>query len=209
RIDALGPRQLLDERRRPFELAVGAVHGIADAVAVGVQHQLLAVDVDHDVLGHRVVIVGVVRRLLEVPLDLAGVGVERQRRIRVEVVAGAEGVVPIRARIADAPVDRVAAWLVGAGDPGRAAAGDFRVVVALPGLDAGLALAGDGVGAPDLLLGVEVGCRDPAADAVFGAGDAGDRHVLDDQRRAGDDFALVGVGDLALPLDLPSVPVGG
>jgi hypothetical protein len=35
-------------------------------------------------------------------------------------------------------------WVVGAGDPGRAAAADGRVVVTLPGLVARLALARDG-----------------------------------------------------------------
>src|SRR5262249_38822408 len=145
-----------------------------------------------------VIIERVVRRVLVVPLDLAGVGVERDRAVGIEVVAGTILGVPIRTRVADAPDDRVGRRIVGAGDPGRTAAVGGRPVVILPGIAAGLALQRDRVGAPDLLHRREVGGGEPAANAVFGAGRAGNRHALHDQWRAGDDLALVGVGNLAL-----------
>src|SRR6185437_11052937 len=99
------------------------------------------------------------------PLDLAGVGIESQRAVGIEVVAGTVGVVPVRSRVADTPDQGVGRGIIAAGHPGRAAAAGSSVLRVLPSVAAGLALARDGVGAPDLLLGIEIGRRDPAADA--------------------------------------------
>src|SRR5712691_10938687 len=73
------------------------------------------------------------------------------------------------------------------------------LLAVLPGLVAGLAGARDGVGAPNLLAGVEVGAINEAADAVFAAGGADDRHVAHYQRRERKRLGDVGVGDLAFP----------
>ena len=212
RVEPGRPGGLLHERQTPDELAVGPVDGVAHAVAVGFQVKLarLAVHrrIHQHVLGDAVVVVRVVRRVLVVPLDLARIDVHRERAVGVEVVAGPVLVVPVRAGVADAPDQGVGLRVVAACDPGRAAAVRGRALV-LPGLRAGLAGRGDGVGAPDFLVGVEVGRRDPAADAVLGAGNARDREVLDDERSARDHLALVGIGDLALPGDLAGVLVGG
>ncbi|KAF0187433.1 MAG: hypothetical protein FD165_2913, partial [Gammaproteobacteria bacterium] len=56
---------------------------------------------------HRVVVVAVVRRELVVPFQLAGVGVERNDGLSVEIVAGTLVGVPVGPRIADAPVREV------------------------------------------------------------------------------------------------------
>ena len=73
------------------------------------------------------------------------------------------------------------------------------VLAVLPGLVAGLAGAGNRIGAPGRLAGVEIGRLDIAADAELAAGGADDREVAHDQRRDGQRLAERGIGDLALP----------
>ncbi len=75
-------------------------------------------------------------------------------------------------------------------------------VTALPGFIARLAGARNGVGAPGLFAGIEIGRLDEAADAELAAGGAHDREVADDQRRHRQSFAERRIGDLALPGDL-------
>ena len=110
RADLLGPGRL-DERPRTQQLAVGAVEGVEEAVAVGEEQRLPRHAVDGHVGQHRhlrrVPVVHVVRRELVVPLEHAGVGVERDDRVGVEVVALAVVAVEIRTRVAGAPVDQV------------------------------------------------------------------------------------------------------
>src|SRR6202023_1120268 len=60
----------------------------------------------HDRLIGAVVVPGVIRRPLVVPLDLAGIRIERQHRVGVQVVARTQGRQPW-AGIADAPDQRV------------------------------------------------------------------------------------------------------
>jgi hypothetical protein len=62
--------------------------------------------------------------------------------------------------------------------------------------------------APGLLAGVQVGRGEPAADAVLRARDAGDRQILDHERRHGDDLRDRRIGDLAFPGDLAGLLVG-
>src|SRR5215510_3255576 len=73
------------------------------------------------------------------------------------------------------------------------------LLAVLPGLVAGLAGAGDGVGAPDLLAGVEIGAVDPAADAELAAGRADDRDVANDQRSERERLGDRRIRHLALP----------
>jgi hypothetical protein len=61
--------------------------------------------------------VRVVRRELEVPFRLAGIGVERGHAAGIEVVAGAHIAVHVGAGIAGALVDQVQCRIVGAGHP--------------------------------------------------------------------------------------------
>src|SRR5690348_15143651 len=100
--------------------------------------------------------------VLVVGLDLAVLGIEREYRTCVEIVAGMRFTRP-RCGIADAPVDGLAVLVVSAGHPGRAAA--RLPVVALPRIMAGLARAGNGEGPPQLLAAIGIKRDDVAANA--------------------------------------------
>src|SRR5260370_32107799 len=82
-------------------------------------------------------VMGVVRRELVIPSELARIGVERDHGIAVKIVTGADACVQSRRRIAYAPIDQVEGRIVGAGDPCAAAPALFPV--AGPGLLARLA----------------------------------------------------------------------
>src|SRR3569833_157647 len=100
-------------------------------------------------------------------LDLAGVGIEREHRGGVEIVAGMSLAGPRRG-VADAPIDRLGLLVVIAGHPGGAAA--VLPVVSLPGLVARLAFARNGEGPPQLLAVLGVIGGDIAAHAKLAAG---------------------------------------
>ena len=212
-VQALRPVQLLHELGAPDVLAVAAVQRVGEAVAVGVQRgaHVLAVDVgiDEGVLRDGIEIVGIVRRVLESPQELAGIGIQGDGAVGPQVVARAIGVIPVRTGIGRAPDDDVEFGVIGARHPGGAAAGLPGAVVVLPGFVTRLARPRNGVGAPDFLAGVHVQRRDPAAHAKLGAGHAGQHHVLDDQRRVGDDLGDAGVGHLGFPQQAAVVLVEG
>ena len=90
------------------ELAGLAVEHVVERIAIGGHDELaglalpIGVDQDLDLVG--VPVVGVVRRELEPPDDLARVWIEGQQAVRVEVVAGAQVTVPVGCRVADWPV---------------------------------------------------------------------------------------------------------
>ena len=90
----LGPGHL-HERLAEQELAVGAIEHVHEPVPVGPQHHLarpaLPLDVGEHRHLHRVVVELVVRRELEMPFQLTGVGVERDDRFAVQVVAARGG----------------------------------------------------------------------------------------------------------------------
>ena len=89
--DARGPRQLLHEGGGLQQVAAGPIQDVEEAVAVRVQQQAARLAaprrVHQDRRLLRVPIPDVVRRVLEVPLETARRGIERQNRIRVQVVA--------------------------------------------------------------------------------------------------------------------------
>src|SRR5262249_11815587 len=109
----------------------------------------------------------------------------------------------VGARIADALVDGLGVLVVGRRHPDRGAAVLPALLAVLPGLVTGLARARNGVGAPRLLAGVEVGRVDPAADAELAAGGADDGDVAHDEGRKRHRLADGGLGHLALPQLLP------
>ena len=197
-----------DERLPEQELPVGAVEHVHHAVAIGPEHRFARPALELDVGEHRnlrrVVVELVVRRELEMPLELTGVGVERDDRFAVEVVAGAAIAVPVGTRIADAPVGQIEIGIVGAGHPDRAAAGLPRI--AGPRLVSALARTGNGVEAPGLLAGAGVERGDKPADAEFAADGADDDLVLDDQRSQGE--AVAGFRPRAADGDVPHQPAG-
>src|SRR5204862_4632428 len=85
----------------------------------------------------------------------------------------------------------------------RAAAGP-GLTVGRPGLGARLTRLGHGVGAPQMLAGLQVPTVDVATHAELAAGAAGDERVLDDQRSEGGTLTRTHVTNGLLP-DLLSV----
>ena len=119
--------------------------------------------------------------ILEVALDRARGDVERDRRRRVEVVAGALVAHP-RAAVAGAPEREVGLGIVGAGDPHRTAAG-LPLVALRPRLAARFARRRHGVRPPRLLAGLGVKRRDEAANAHLAARCADHDLAVGDERR--------------------------
>ena len=134
---------------------------------------------------------------LEVPLHFAGIGVEGDDALGVEVVAFADVAVEIGGGVAGAPVEEIQLGIVGAGEPGAAAAGFPGV--AGPGVVAGFAGAGDGVPAPETFAGVGVIGVEEAVEAMIAGGDAHDDFILDDHGRGGGPIAFGGFGDFGFP----------
>src|SRR6516165_5804280 len=106
-----------------------------------------------------------VRRLLEVPHDLAGIGVERDGRGSVEIVAGTEFRIMRRECIAGAVVEKVGGRIIGGGLPHAAAANPPGIMIVLPGFGARLARGRNRESAPSELAGIDVEGADPAAGA--------------------------------------------
>ena len=142
RVEAVEPVRL-HVRLALEELAGRAIEHVHHAVAVGPEHHLARLALPLDVGEHRhlrgVVVELVVRRELVVPLQLAGVDVERDDAVAIEVVAPARAAVPVGRRIAGAEEHEIRLRIVGARVPHADAAGLPRV--AGPRLVARLALA--------------------------------------------------------------------
>ena len=173
---------------------------------VRMDDQLLAVPIDHHELTDGAVEVpGVVRQLLVIELQPAGVGIERDDRGGVEVVArpwprglpvGAGPVVE-RRRVARAPPHRVRLGVIGAGHPAAATTGPPRV--AAPRLHA-LVGAGHREELPDLAAAGGIDAEDRAAARPLTALGADDDLVLDQQGRTREaDGELLGVDQLRVP----------
>ena len=140
------------------------------------------------------------RRLLIRPRRLPGVGIAREDRHRILVVARPLIGIP-RARVAGAVVEEVELGVVAVPAPGGAAAA--LPLFTLPRFhrsrEADFCLRACAVHPPDLLAGVDVVGGDESADTEFTAGDAGDHFVLDHHRRRRDGLALLVVSLLDLP----------
>src|SRR6185312_999344 len=104
--------------------------------------------------------------VLMVSLDLPGVGINRNGRAGVEIVARVQVARPGR-RIAHTPVRQVALRVVSPGDPHRAAAG--LPGIGVPSLAPGLIGARDRVGLPELLAGIGVERGNEGANAELTA----------------------------------------
>ena len=165
--------------------------------------------VDDDQLEHLVEVVRLGRNVLEVPLDLAGLRVERQRRVAVQRRAlGAALRAGPGLGLRGGPVDQVGVRVVAAGDPG-VGAGPERERQVAPGVAAGLARAGHRGGAPQLGAGLGVVGRDEAdvVLVVLAARDARDHHALHDDGAARVAVAELVVGHLLLPHHLAGAGV--
>ena len=118
------------------------------------------------------------------PFQLAGPGVERQNAIGIKIVAGAAAIVAVGPGIARGPVEGVRGRIVRACEPGGTAAVTW--FAALPGFDARLAAARHGPTPPDERAGIGgLNAATKPRMPSIGAGDAGDDHVVDDQRGHG------------------------
>src|SRR5205085_8309635 len=98
---------------------------MADDLAAATADGLVIKHVDADF----VEVPGVVRRVLEVPGELAGVDVQRDDRVGVEVVAGTRLRIVDRHRVPRAPDGELRRGIVGARLPEAAAPGLPRVVL--------------------------------------------------------------------------------
>ena len=140
---------------RPVELP-------EDGELAHAEDRLLLVVVDQDPLERLVHVVAVAGDVLEVPLHLAGGGVEGQGRVAVERVAvGAAGVARPRLGLGRPVEDEAGRGVVAAGNP-RVAAGAEQQRQVAPGVAAALAGAGDGRGPPEHLAGAGVDPDDVA-----------------------------------------------
>ena len=196
-VETLGPGDLGHKRVGAQQVAVGAVGHKEEAIAVslgaGLDHLAVFFQVERDEFVHAVKVPAVMRRGLQVPLDFAVVRVDGQGGGGVQVVALAGPRVP-RRRIAGAHEDGVGFRVVGAAQPGGAAA--LLPLVAFPG---GVQRAGHGAflaierahmafdhrTRPHQLASLGVAGFHLADNAEFTAGHAGDDLALHDHRRGG------------------------
>src|SRR5713101_1285236 len=122
------------------------------------------------------------RRVLVIAFDLAGIGVESERRVRVEVVAG-----PVVRDpwpwIPGAPVSRVCCGVIDPGNPGRSAA-PF-VGLSCPGVATRLVCRRHGISFPDALSSERVKRAYGAPNAELATRVAGDDFAAHRKRRQG------------------------
>src|SRR5262249_48321182 len=142
-IETLGPVQLVGVLSTLDEAAIAAIDRIEEAVAGEMADDLALLAIDYLIIEHvdadLVVIPRVVRRVLEVPDQLAGVDVERNDRVGVEIVAGAGLGIVLRHWISGPPDREPGRRIVGTGLPQAATTRLPGVVLVLPGLAARLA----------------------------------------------------------------------
>ena len=213
-VNPLRPVQVVHILLGPDELSVGAVDRVVEAVARIVADHLPQHAIDLDVVQHvdadLVEVPRVVRRVLEVPRELAGAHVDRNHRVRVQVVARTELRVVDRVRVAGADDVEMRRRIERAGLPDAAAAGLPGAVVVLPGLAAGVARLRYGVEAPLLVTGLGVESGDPAARAAVARAVLHDDDAVGDERRRVEFLLaaeLVFGGDALVPHDLAVVAI--
>ena len=192
RVESTGPVRR-HELRCDEVFAGRAVQDEEVAVAAGVRQQLagLAGDGRVEQYGrlHGVPIMRVMRRRLVEPLDLAGVGVNREDGAGVQVGSLAHIAGQHRVRVAGAPVHQVQRWIVGAGQPDGTAALGHRFGAG-PCLRPGLAGLGDGVQPPQYFAGVGIERVHRMGHVRHIAGGAEADLVLDHERGGRDVIAV-------------------
>src|SRR6267378_595890 len=214
-VEALGPVQVVDVLAAAHEAAVVAVERIVEAVATEMAEHLahLAVDVGviQQVDADLVIVPRIVGQILVVPDQLAGIDIERDHGVGIEVVAGARLRIVLRHRVAGAPDGEPGGGIVGAGLPEAAAARLPGAGLVLPGLAARIAGLGDGVPSPQFVAGARIEPREPAAGRIAGA--VGNEDLAVHRQRRGIELLtaaeLVDRDDLLVPDDLAAVAVDG
>ena len=168
RIDR-APIHAADEWRCLKELAVGAIENIIIAVAIGLQRQLARlafeghVRKNDDLRG--IIVVRIVRRVLEIPFQLAGIDIQRDNAIGIKIVAGPALAGPLRIGLARPVIDKLQLGIISAADPDRAAAWDM----AAPAFQGRIATFGNGVPSPTIVASLFVIGLDEAAAIAGGA----------------------------------------
>src|SRR6185312_8004 len=104
---------------------------------------------------------------LIVPARLAGLDLERDDAVGVEIVAAPELTTPLRDGVADAEIDQPQRRIDRAVDPDAATALLVDVVALGPAFVAGFARARDGIELPQLLAGLGVQRDDAAVQAII------------------------------------------
>ncbi len=147
----------------------------------------------------RIPVVRIVRRRLEIPDHLPGVGVERHDRRGEEIVAGPVLVRDHRLRIAGRDEDQVQLGIVGDRLPRHAAAVPRHLLVR-PRFRPRIAfLLRDDVPPPLQLAGFRIARVEIAGDVEVVAADADDDVILDDHRRDRPVIELIQIGDRLVP----------
>ena len=192
------------------QLAVLAIKYVEETVAVGEHHHLVRLPCDGEVAEHRdlrrIPVVNVVRGELVMPLEHAGVGIERQERAGVQIVALSIVAIVIRIRVAGAVVDEVQRRVQAlprraralARGPDGASTPEHRFDAG-PSLAPPLARPGNGVEPPSAGPGLGVVGIDETAAGEIAARHTDDHLVLDDERGQRDGVAVFGFLDRGVP----------
>src|SRR5262249_43032926 len=199
RIDALGPVHLLDRLRGFEKLPVDAIEGVCEAVTARMEQDLPILTVypgvDENVAAGLVVVAVIVGRVLVIPPDLAGRGIEGDCAVGVEIVARTIACIKGRYRVAGAPIGQVGDGVIGARAVERAATGAPRIVLVLPGLAAGLARRRDRKRLPKQVAAPGIKRSEPTPRAMVAARGGHQDCVLLSERRGTQlretDFVLV------------------
>ena len=172
---------LLGDGRRLQELAGSPIEHVEKSVAIGPEHGLSRLSPPRDIGQHGnlhgIPVELVVRRELVVPLQLAGVGVERDDRTAVEVVAGAAS--RRCSRGPGFPTPQNVRFVSGSYEPVTQIDAPPCLPSFAPGLVSRFARQRHGVESPRLLSRRRIVGREEAADAELAAGGADDHFVFD------------------------------
>src|SRR5579871_438114 len=194
----------LDERLAHEELTAGPIQNVEQAIAIGPHHHLarlaLILDISQNRNLRRVIIHGVVRRELVIPLQLPRIRIESHHRIAIQVVAQPNFAIGVRRGISRAPEGQVGIWIISARVPDRRAAS--LPGIARPSLMPRLALPRDGVETPNLLSGLRVEGRNISADRAVATRCAHDYFIFDDQWSVRDCIAVGSRPDGRVPKNL-------
>src|SRR5207245_10587609 len=110
-VNALRPIQFFYEWNRRKKLSVNSIENVNIAISICLDQQVagyaFVVSVHEDWRLRRVVVEQVVWGELEIPLQLAGIRIQSQHAIRVQVIAGTSPAFEIRSGIARSPEKRI------------------------------------------------------------------------------------------------------
>ncbi len=201
RRQTFGPVEFIDEWAAVEKLAVRPIEDVVEAVAIRLNEQLSPLSSERRVDEHRnldcIPVVHIVRRELEIPLQLAGIGIERNHAFGIEVVTFPYFAIEIGRGIADSPVNKIQFRVVAAGQPCVAAAGLPRV--SGPCFASRLARLWDRVPSPQPLAGFRIIGIQKTVQAMIAGRDAHDDLAFDRERRDRAPVAVACFRELRFP----------